>query len=144
MLQGAGTRFTAWFYAMIHLLRMRNAFLATIHQERFCLLDLNDHVRYSIIDIKDKIFWKEFYTILCAVCQEICILFLYDLNTPAMDKIFCLYHCTSNTIAQSMTALNDIILFGPLSASDGLGLEETKVYGVANGVTTGLAVRVDT
>ena len=115
---------------MIRLVRMRNTLLATIHKEKFHLLDLNNCARPSIIDIEDKIFWKSLYSILCAIYLDFFFHGYCNSNTLAMDKIFFLSHCTSNSIVQSMAVLNKTILFGPLSASDGLGLEETEVYGV--------------
>ena len=48
-----------------------------------------------------------------------------------MDKVFLLCHRTSKAIGQLLTTLNDASLFGPLTHSDGLGIEENEVYGVA-------------
>lgn len=135
LLRGAGTRFATWFYAMMRLLRMRNALLATIHQAKFRSLTLNDRARHAIMDIEDPVFWKAQYAILRAVFPSIRVLRYCDSNTPAMDKLYSLSHRTSVAIGLSLTSLNDTTLFGPLSPSDGLGLEENEVYGV----TTGLA-----
>ena len=139
LLRGAGTRFATWFYAMIRLVRMRNPLLATIHQEKFRSLELNNRARHAIIDIQDLVFWKALYAILRATYPAIRVLRYCDSNTPAMDKVFSLSHRTSKAIADSLTTLNDRALFSPLSASDGLGLEENEVYGV----TTGLAEEGD-
>ena len=130
LLRGAGTRFASWFYAMIRLVRMRNPLLATIHQEKFRELDLNERARQAILDIQDQVFWRALYAILQATFPAICVLRYCDSNTPAMDKVFSLSHRTTLAISQSLTELNDRELFGPLSDSDGLGLEENEVYGV--------------
>ena len=44
LLRGAGTRMALWFYAMMCLLRLRQALMATIHQQKFTDLSLNETV----------------------------------------------------------------------------------------------------
>jgi hypothetical protein len=39
LLHGAGTRFASWFYAMHRALRLRQALLSTIHQQKFLELE---------------------------------------------------------------------------------------------------------
>jgi hypothetical protein len=46
LLRGAGTHLALWFYAM--------ALVATIHQQKFVDLNLNDKVRAAVHDIKDN------------------------------------------------------------------------------------------
>jgi hypothetical protein len=50
---GAGTRTTLWFYAMMRLLRLKQALVAIIHQQKFVDLTLDDSVRAALCDIKD-------------------------------------------------------------------------------------------
>ena len=132
LLRGAGTRFATWFYVMIRLVRMRNPLLATIHQEKFRELELNERARLAILDIQDTVFWKALYALLRATYPAIRVLRYCDSNTPAMDKLYSLSNRTSMAISNSQESFNDTTLFSPLSADDGLRYEENEVYGVAN------------
>ncbi len=66
LLQGAGTWFATWFYAMHCALHLKQALLATIHQQKF--LDLKSakkqSVRMAVQDIEDNKFWKCLYILL--------------------------------------------------------------------------------
>ena len=64
LLQGAGTRMALWFYAMMRLLRLKQALMATIHQQRFTDLSLNETVAMAVQDSENKDFWKCLYIIL--------------------------------------------------------------------------------
>ena len=74
LLWGAGIRFATWFYAMVCLVRLKNPLLATVHQEKFRSLDLNDRARHAIQDIEDQAFWRAVYAILQAVFPALCVL----------------------------------------------------------------------
>ena len=85
LLRGAGTRFASWFYAMIRLVRMKNPLLATIHQEKFRELDLNERARQAILDIQDRVFWRALYAILRATFPAIRVLRYCD-STSEEEK----------------------------------------------------------
>jgi hypothetical protein len=55
LLWGAGTQMALWFYAMVHLLGLWQPLAATIHQQRFVDLNLNDSVRAAVHNIKDNV-----------------------------------------------------------------------------------------
>ena len=130
MLRGATTRFCTWFYAMIRLLRLKQPLLATIHQVIFTDLDLNDRTRSAVFDIQDGKFWKGLYTILRAIYPALRALRYCDSNIPCMDKIFFLCHRTTEAIKNSVEALDDVDLFGPMDGDDsGLEIEASEVYG---------------
>jgi len=57
-LRGAGTRMALRFYAMMRLLRLKRPLGATILQQKFVDLTLNDSVRAAVIDVTDDKFWK--------------------------------------------------------------------------------------
>ena len=59
LLMGAGTRMALWFYAMMRLLRLKQPLTATIHQQKFVHLNLNNSVRAAVQDVNDdKKNWK--------------------------------------------------------------------------------------
>jgi hypothetical protein len=58
LLRGAGTRMALWFYAMMHLLHLRQPLVGTIHQQKFVGLNLNNSVRAAVRDVKDNKLWK--------------------------------------------------------------------------------------
>jgi hypothetical protein len=95
LLRGAGTQMALWFYAMVRLLRLWQPLVATIHQQRFVDLNLNDSVRAAAHDIKDDKFWKCVYLLLCAVFPALRLLCYCNKSKPAMDKIFFLSHRTT-------------------------------------------------
>jgi hypothetical protein len=61
LLRGAGTQMALWFYAMMRLLYLKQPLMATIHQQRFVHLNLNDSVRAAVQDINGDKFWKCIY-----------------------------------------------------------------------------------
>ena len=88
LLRGAGTRMALWFYAMIRALRLRQPLTATIHQQKFVDLNLNESAKAAVRDIKDDKFWKCIHILLRAVFPALRLLCYCDKNKPAMDKIF--------------------------------------------------------
>ena len=87
LLRGAGTRFLTYFYAMMHLVCLQATLLATIYQSIFSDINFNDHVRSSVMDIKNKTFWKDLYTLLIYLYPVIRALRYCDSNVSAMEKI---------------------------------------------------------
>jgi hypothetical protein len=57
-LWGAVTQMALWFYAIVHLLRLRQPLAATTHQHKNVDLNLNNTVRAAVHDFKDDKFWK--------------------------------------------------------------------------------------
>ncbi len=93
LLRGAGTRMALWFYAMMRLLRLKQALMATIHQQRFTDLQLNETVAMAVQDIENPDFWKCLYVILRAVFPALRLLRYCDKSKPAMEKInYLSYH----------------------------------------------------
>ena len=83
-----------------------------------------------MLDIEDKNFWKEIYTIVRATFPALRHICYCDINTPAMDKLFNLSHCTTIAIERSCGFLNDVGIFGTYDGtSDYLEFEETEVFG---------------
>ena len=48
LLRGAGTRMALLFYAMMRVLRLKQALMATIHQQRFVDLTVNETVAMAV------------------------------------------------------------------------------------------------
>lgn len=114
-----------WFYAMHRALRLKAPLLATVHQAQFLELDLTFNAQQAVHDIHNSKFWKAIYNLLRTVFPTLKALHTCDSNTPAMDKIFYLCHCTSEAITKSLESMNDEELFGPLAEED---ISEMKEY----------------
>ena len=115
LLRGAGTRMAMWFYAMIRLLRLEMPLKATVHQQKFRSLPLNESARMAVLDIQEAKFWKCLYILLRSVFPALKLLRYCDANKPSMDKIFFLLHRTTQAIEKSFDSLNDKELFGSLT-----------------------------
>ena len=131
LLRGATTRFATWFYAMVRLLRVKEALIATIHQLKFRDLSLNDHDRLAVFDLKDEVFWKGMYTLTRAVFPGLILLRTSDSNTPGMDLLEYYKNRTSVAILRSVALFDDQSLFGQLKEKEVSGLlaEEDEVFG---------------
>ena len=110
-------------YAMIRALRLRQPLTATIHQQKFVDLNLNESAKAAVRDIKDDKFWKCIYILLRAVFPALRLLCYCDKNKPSMDKIFFLSHRTTVALEKSEEFLNDKTLFGALKSDDNLTRE---------------------
>ncbi len=88
LLQGAGTHFATWFYAMHWLLRLKRALKATIHVAAFESVAKNARVVLAVEDIEDEVFWKSIFCLLRTVFPALKALRYCNSNVPAMDKIF--------------------------------------------------------
>jgi hypothetical protein len=129
LLRGAGTQMALWFYAMVRLLRLRQPLAATIHQQRFVDLNLNNSVRAAVHDIKNDKFWKCIYVLLCAVFSTLRLFCYCNKSKPAMDKIFFLSHWTTLALEKSEEFLNNRNLFGSLRSDSNLTQEGNIVLG---------------
>jgi hypothetical protein len=69
LLGGAGTQMALWFYAMVRLLRLPQPLVATIHQQTFVDLNLNNSVRADVHDIKDNKFWMCILVTACCISR---------------------------------------------------------------------------
>ncbi len=67
LLRGAGTRMAMWFYVMIRLLRLEMPLKATVHQQKFQSLPLNESARMAVLDIQEAKFWKCLYILFRSV-----------------------------------------------------------------------------
>ncbi len=54
LLRGAGTRFASWFYAMMHLLCLKEPLKSTSHQQKFRDICLNASARAAVKNIGDE------------------------------------------------------------------------------------------
>jgi hypothetical protein len=135
LLRGAGTRFGTWFYAMHHALHLKQALLATIHQQKF--LDLESakkqSVRMAVQDIEDNKFWKCLYILLHSVIPALRALRFCNASRPVMDKIFFLSHRTTHAIEKSQEFLNNSNLFGALTMDSNLIAECNVILGSNDG-----------
>jgi hypothetical protein len=137
LLCGAGTWFATWFYAMHRALCLKQALLATIHQQKF--LDLKSakkqSVQVAVQDIEDNKFWKCLYILLCSVFPALRALRFCDASRLAMDKIFFLSHSTTQAIEKSQEFLNNSNLFGALTVDSNLIAEGNIILGSNDGDT---------
>jgi hypothetical protein len=101
-----------WFYAMIRLLRLELPLKATVHQQKFRSLPLNESARMAVLGIQEAKFWKCLHILLRSVFPALKLLCYCDANKPSMDKIFFLSHRTTQAIENSFETLNDKELFG--------------------------------
>ena len=110
-------------------LRLRQALLSTIHQQKFLELESvkKQSVRGAIQDIEDKKFWKCLYILLRCVFPALRALRFCDASRPVMDKIFFLSHRTTEAIIRSQDVLNDPNLFGALKSDRNLNSAEGNV-----------------
>jgi hypothetical protein len=129
LLQDAGTRMALWFYAMVHLSRLQQPLVATIHQQKNVDLNLNNSVRAAVYDIKDNKFWKCVYLLLRAVFPALRLICYCNKSKPAMDTIFFLSHRTILALEKSEEFLNDRSLFGSLRSDSNLTQEGNIVLG---------------
>jgi hypothetical protein len=129
LLRGAGTQMALWFYAMVRLLCLRQPMAATIHQQRFVDLNLNNSVRAAVHDIKDDKFWKCIYLLVRAVFPALRLLRYCNKNKPAMDKMFLLSHRTTLALEKLEEFLNNRNLFGSLRSDFNLTKEGNIVLG---------------
>jgi hypothetical protein len=118
-----------WFYAMVHLLRLWQPLAATIHQQKFVDLNLNNSVRAAVHDIKDNKFWKCVYLLLHAVFPALRLLCYCNESKLAMDKIFFLSHRTTLALEKLEEFLNNRNLFGSLRSDSNLTQEGNIVLG---------------
>ena len=72
--------------------------MATIHQQKFVDLTLNDTVAMAVQDIENPDFWKCLYIILRAVFPTLRLLRYCDKSKPAMDKIYYLSYRTTQAL----------------------------------------------
>ena len=130
LLRGSGTRMGLWFYAFIRLLRLKAPLKATIHQQKFRDLDINERARQAIRDIENDSFFKAVYVLSRAVFPALRALRLCDTNTPSMDKILYLVMRVRKAIELSVPSLNDANIFDEFDVdADGLSSELSQVFG---------------
>ncbi len=115
LLQGAGTRFATWFFA-IHPISSQNwALYATVHSLAFQTLAHNARVALAMQDIEISQFCRAIYCLMRVDFSAVCALRYCDANIPVMSKIYCLVKRVDYAILSSQTILNDKGLFGLMS-----------------------------
>ena len=116
-----------WFYVIVCILHIEQAFLSTIHQAKFHMLDLNEHTGLAIRDIGGKIFFKALCALVSAVFPA---LHWCGLNTHTMDTIFYLSHHTTMAIKNLIEPLNDFDLFGAFGDEEkALNAKASEIFG---------------
>jgi hypothetical protein len=128
LLRGSGTRFATWFYALMRILRLRDALLATVHQATFKDLAKTDVIRAAVVDIKDDQLFKAMYFVLRAVFPAIRALRFCDKGEPCLDKIYYLSKRATVAFDRSKELLNDPDLF-KLEIDEQLKEYTDDVYG---------------
>ena len=119
--------------AMMLVLGLKQALMATIHQQRFTDLTVNETVAMMAVqDIENPDFWKCLYIILRAVFPALRLLCYCDKSKSAMDKIYYLSHRTTQALEQSELVLNDEALFGQITSDRNLGRAIDILGGVDN------------
>jgi hypothetical protein len=118
-----------WFYAMVRYLHPWQPLAATIHQQGFVDLNLNNSVRADVHDIKDDKFWKCIYLLVRAVFPALRLLCYCDKSKPAMDKMFFLSYRTTLALKKSEEFLNDRNFFGSLRSDSNLNKKGNIVLG---------------
>ncbi len=88
-------------------------------------------VALSIQDIEDEKFWKAIYCLLRAVFPALKALGYFDINYPAMYKIYYLAHRDNDAILKLAMDFDDVDLFGPIWVTEmtGIDLEMSEVFG---------------
>jgi hypothetical protein len=104
LLQGAGTQFATWFYAMMHLLCLKGPLKSTIHQQKFSYLDLNSSANAAVRDIEEVM-----DRLLCSVFPDLRAL-CYCTSKPSMNKIFFLPHRTTQLKFQKSSWMMKVFL----------------------------------
>lgn len=66
----------------------QRALKVTIHRAAFDSIAKNTHVVFVVEDVEDRVFWKSIFCLLRAVFPALKALRYFDLNTPAMNKIY--------------------------------------------------------
>jgi hypothetical protein len=116
-------------------LRLKQALLAMIHQQKF--LDLKSakkqSVRMAVQDIEDNKFWKCLYILLRSIFPALRALHFCDARQPVMDKIFFLSHRTTQAIERSQEFLNDSNIFGALTIDSNFIAEGNVILGSNDG-----------
>ncbi len=120
LLRGAGTWFSTWFYVMHCLLHLKMEMELSLCQTAFCDLDLTEHARFDVLDIKSDIFWKAMFVLLQSVYPALLALRCCDKNKPAMEQIYLLANHITLSIKNSINSLNESSFFGRVVDDGGL------------------------
>jgi hypothetical protein len=123
LLQGAGTQFATWDYAMMCLLCLKGPLKSTIHQQKFRDLDLNSSAKAAVRDIEDDKLWKCMYILLHSVFPALIALCYCDASKPSMNKIFFLSHRTTQAFEKS----KELSIFGSIQTDANLSREGSLV-----------------
>jgi hypothetical protein len=86
---------------MMLLLCLKGPLKSTIHQQKFCDLDLNSIAKADVRGIKDDKLWKCMYILLHSIFPALRALCYCDASKPSMDKIFVQSHRTTQAIEMS-------------------------------------------
>jgi hypothetical protein len=132
LLRGASTRFATWFYAMMRILRLKDALLSTVHQASFKELAKTDVTCAAVLDITNPKFFKALYVLLRAVFPALRALRYCDKGEPCMDKIFFFAHRATGALQRLKDFLNDEELFN-FDDDPMLEVEAADVYGNPGG-----------
>ncbi len=87
-LQGAGTCFATWFYAMHGLVWQKTVLRAIIHGAAFCSETMNSKVTLALQDIEDEVFWNAIYFLLRVFFPALKALQYCVSSTLTMNKIY--------------------------------------------------------
>ena len=85
-----------FFYAFHRALRLRQSLGTMVVTAKWLALKKNSIMTRAEKDIKDDIYWKKFYYLLCTIWPVLKLLQISDLNKLGMDRIYQLLykaHC---------------------------------------------------
>ncbi len=111
LLQGAGTRFATWFYAIHRVLCQKTAIKAKIHNPCFSSLSKNGCIEATIKDLADKFICKVIYCLLHDMFPALKALRYCNSNIFAVDKIYFLVKQADEALLDPQKVLDDKDLF---------------------------------
>ncbi len=131
LLQGAGTRFATWLYAMYQLLSQKQVLYATVHSPAIQTLSHNARDELAMQNIENSPFFRVIYCLMRAMFPALCVLRYCVANIPVMDKMYYLVKMLDDALLSSQTILNDEGFFGSMSSAlcDRVNKEISTVFG---------------
>jgi hypothetical protein len=111
LLRGTGTRMATFFYAMLRLVRLKDALKATVNTVKFRELLKSatnlGSIRECVADLESPSFFTALYVLLRAVYPALRVLRYCDSNEPMMDKLYYLSYRATEALKKSVVCLDD-------------------------------------
>jgi hypothetical protein len=104
-----------FFYAMLRLIRLKDALKATVNTVKFreLLKSVSNiaSIRECVADIENSQFFRALYVLLRAVYPALRVLRYCDSNEPMMDKLYYLSYRATQALKKSIECLDDEATF---------------------------------